>query len=139
MFRKILVPVDLTSRHAPAVEIAAGLAGPAGAEVTLLHVVEEIHGLEREEDRDFYADLERKAAEHMDQLLAAVSGGSVTGQRVILFGERVPELLRYAEQVQADLIVITSHALDPSRPGGGWGTTSHLIGIAARCPVLLVK
>ena len=42
MFKKILVPVDLTDVHQPALDIAARLAKENDGEVTLLHVVEVI-------------------------------------------------------------------------------------------------
>jgi hypothetical protein len=38
-----------------------------------------------------------------------------------------------------DLIVLTSHPLEPDRPGGGWGTISYQVAVFADCPVLLVK
>jgi nucleotide-binding universal stress UspA family protein len=139
MFQKVLVPVDLTDRHQPALEIAAKLVAPAGGEVLLLHVVEVLQGLPREEEPSFYQRLERKAGIHLNRLLGHLKDRQVTGRAVVLFGERVPEALRYAEQEGVGLIVLTSHPVDPSKPGAGWGTMSYLIGIAARCPVLLVK
>jgi nucleotide-binding universal stress UspA family protein len=139
MFRKILIPTDLTDRHATTLEIVAGLAGAQGAEVTLLHVIELIHDLPREEEKAFYDRLERKAADHLEGLLAGLRRQQVTSRAAILFGERVPQTLSYAEQHGIDLIVLSSHAVDLTHPGGGWGTMSYQIGIAARCPVLLVK
>ena len=59
MFRKILVPVDLSDRHGQALEIAARLAKASDGEVTLLHVIEMIPGLNLEEERDFYQRLEQ--------------------------------------------------------------------------------
>jgi nucleotide-binding universal stress UspA family protein len=139
MFRKILVPVDLADRHTTALEFAARLAGPGGGEITLLHVIELIHGLSKEEDAAFYQRLERKAKQHLDRLLTGLQERQVTGRPAIVFGERIAEVLRYAHQEGTDLIVLTSHAVNPADPGAGWGTMSYLIGIAAHCPVLLAK
>src|SRR5205823_6066772 len=71
MFRNILVPVDLTDRHGRALEIAAGLA-PAGGAVTLLHIIELLHGVPREEESEFYERLEETAREHLDRLAATL-------------------------------------------------------------------
>lgn len=138
MFRHILVPVDLTDRHARALKIATGLA-TAGGTVTLLHVIELLHGVPREEEPEFYERLEETAREHLNRLAATVHGRSVTIRAELLFGRRGPDVVRYAQDAGADLIVLTSHPVDPAKPGETWGTLSYFIGIAARCPVLLVK
>ncbi|HEY1381917.1 MAG TPA: universal stress protein [Gemmataceae bacterium] len=138
MFRNVLVPVDLTDRHGPAVAIAGQLAGGGGA-VTLLHVIEMIHGVGREDEPAFYDRLERHARGHLDRLAAGLRGraGSVTAD--VVYGERGPAVVKYAAVHGADLIVLTSHPVEFSDPGAGWNTLSYFIGIAARCPVLLVK
>ena len=52
---------------------------------------------------------------------------------------RQPEILRYAAQEKVDLVVLTSHRIDPANPEARWGTLSHKVGLLAPCPVLLVK
>jgi nucleotide-binding universal stress UspA family protein len=139
MFHKILVPVDLADRHESALEIAARLATHDAGEVTLLHVIEVLHGLPREEDPKFYDRLEVKSRARLDALTARLKEKGVSARPVVLYGERVPEVLRYTLQERVDLIVLSSHPPDPNQPGGGLGTMSYLIGVAARCPVMLVK
>ena len=138
MFRNVLVPVDLTDHHQPALDLAAKLTQPGG-EVTLLHVVELIHGVPREEDPTFYQRLERKAQIHLNRLAERLKEQKAPVRTGIRFGARGTEVLRYAAEAGADLIVLTSHPIDPEQPLSGLGSLSHLIGIAARCPVLLVK
>jgi nucleotide-binding universal stress UspA family protein len=139
MFRTILIPVDLSDRHGAALEAAAQLAGAQGAEVTLLHVVELLHGSSREEDAAFYDRLEQKARGRLAALLARLRDRGVAARSHILFGSPVSSILRFAQTEGADLIVLSSHTIDPTRPDAGFGTMSYLLGIAARCPVLLVK
>src|SRR6266851_503449 len=115
MFQKILVPVDLTDRHQPALEIAAKLVTPGG-EVILLHVIEVLPGLPREEEPSFYQRLERKADIYLHRLSDVLQERHVTVRSVVLLGERVPEVLRYAEEQAADLLVLTSHPVDPAKP-----------------------
>jgi len=139
MFRKILLPLDLSDRHERAVDIAAGLAAPTGAEVVLLHVVQLIHGLAPDDEPQFYRRLEKKADEALARCVDRLEMKGTPARAVVLIGDRVPEVLRFAKESGVDLIILTSHAVDPTRPGAEWGTLSYLIGITAQCPVLLVK
>jgi nucleotide-binding universal stress UspA family protein len=139
MFTKILVPVDLTDRHQPALEMAAKLAALGGGEVILIHVIEVVQALSREEEPTFYQRLERKAGIHLNHMVEGLKDRKVAARSVILFGARAPEILRYGGEEKVDLLLLTSHPVDPGNPSAGWGTLSYLLGIAARCPVLLVK
>jgi nucleotide-binding universal stress UspA family protein len=139
MFKKILVPVDLSDRHQPALTMAARLVTPDAGEVILLHVIEVPLGLARDEEPTFYHRLERKAGLHLNRFTDLLKGRNVLARPVILFGERAPEILRFAEREAVDLLLLASHPVDPVNPAAGWGTLSYLLGIAARCPVLLVK
>jgi nucleotide-binding universal stress UspA family protein len=138
MFRKLLLPVDLSDRHAAALQVAADLAGPSG-EVTLLHVVELIPGLPQEEERGFYDRLERAAVKHLDRLGTALTQRGVPWRQVVVLGNRAPDLVRHARESGADLIVLTAPPFDPAHPAAGWGSLSHKVGLLAPCPVLLVK
>ena len=139
MFKKILVPVDLSDTHQQAVEIAARLAGESEGQVTLLHVVEVIPGLWVEEERDFYDRLEAAARDHLSGLGRQLEEKHVHRREEIIFGNRAEEIVRYAMEAGVDLIVLTSHRIDLKNPGAGWGTLSYKIGILSQCPVLLVK
>jgi nucleotide-binding universal stress UspA family protein len=139
MFKKVLVPVDLTGAHGRALEIAAELAGASGGQVTVLHVIELIAGLSHEEGKEFYDRLERKARKHVADLAARLAARQVPCQTEVAFGNRAAEVLRYVQQSGTDLIVLTSHRLDPQQGVAGLGTLSHKVGILSPCPVLLVK
>lgn len=138
-FKKILVPVDLTDRHRRALEAAAELAQQSGGEITLLHIIEVISGLSMEEERDFYKRLEKKARNHLAPLADHLKQQQIPWRTEILYGPRGPEVVRYAVEMAADLIVLTSPRLDPNHPGAGWGSLSYKVGILSQCPVLLVK
>jgi nucleotide-binding universal stress UspA family protein len=129
----------MSDRHDRTLAIAAELAEQSGGEITLFHVVQEIHGLPRDADPAFYQRLDDLARGHLDKLLDRVRGRVVGCRAEIRVGERGPEVLRYAREANSDLIVLTSHSVDPAAPGADWVTLSHLIGIGSPCPVLLVK
>ena len=139
MFRRILVPVDFTPRNRRAVGVAARLAASAGAEATLLHVIEGIDGGGPGGLAGFYRKLERSGRRNMEELLTEFQKRGVSASAEVLYGGRVNEILRFAEQKRVDLIVMSSHKLPLRHGAEGWGTISHKIGILSRCPVLLVK
>lgn len=139
MFKKILVPVDLTDKNERAVEHAAQLAQLTGGLVTLLHVIETLD-IPFEEVQDFYQDLEKRAEPQMAQLAAPlIKAGFERVDRVIVYGKRAEEVARYADEHAFDLIVVSSHRVDPENPGLSWATLSYKVAILAQCPVLLVK
>jgi nucleotide-binding universal stress UspA family protein len=139
MFKKILLPIDLSDRHRPALDVAAELAGLRGGEVVLLHVIEVIAGLSMEEEKTFYSRLERVARSHLAPLENALKQRKVAWRAEVLYGHRGPEIVRYAKTISADLIVLTAPRLDPNNLVAGWGSLSHKVGLLSPCPVLLVK
>jgi nucleotide-binding universal stress UspA family protein len=139
MFKKILLPVDLSERHQPALEVAAELATQSGGEVVLLHVVEVIAGLAMEEEKTFYGRLEKVARSHLARLGNALTSRNVSWRAEVFCGHRGPAIVRHAGELGADLIVLTAPRLDPNNLAAGWGSLSYKVGILAACPVLLVK
>lgn len=139
MFRRILVPVDFTRKTLSAVRTAGRLARRLEGEVTLLHVIERI-----DDDSSvltkFYRQLEESARSNMRPLVEELTRKKVPVHSEILYGNRVAEILRFAEDSRTDLIVMSSHKLPVRRPTvESWGTISYKVGILSRCPVLLVK
>jgi nucleotide-binding universal stress UspA family protein len=139
MFKTILVPLDLTDKHREAIATAAELAKQSGGEVTLLHVIEVIHGLSLEDEPKFYSRLERKADAHLDRCGAPLTEQKVAWQRKVLYGHRDPEILRYATETAADLIVLTTPRFDPNHVAASLDSASWRLSILAPCRVLLVK
>jgi nucleotide-binding universal stress UspA family protein len=139
MFRNVLVPTDLTDQSRPALDVARKLALEDGAGVTVLHVIETLE-IPFEELTDFYEELERKAAVHLErQAQELVEAGVESPGRVLVYGHRAEEVVKYAEANDIDLIVLCSHRIDRENPGLNWATLSYKVAILAQCPVLLVK
>ena len=137
MFQHVLVPVDLTDRNRRALDTASRLAGEAG-EVTLLHVIETLD-LPFDELEDFYQRLHDRAHEGMDQMAEPLSVGGLTVIQRVSYGNRLREILGYAEENLTDLIVMSSRRLEMSEPPTGFATLSHQVAILSQVPVLLVK
>lgn len=141
MFGHILVPVDLTDKNRNAVELAGELAAGAGgdARVDLLHVIETIEHVPFEEMEDFYSTLQEKAEAGLERLAELLPAAVGTVQRRVVYGHRANAIVEYAEGEGVELIVVSSHRVDPERRGEDWATLSHKVAILAPCPVLLVK
>lgn len=139
MYRRILVPTDLTDRTIEALEVATNIAAPGDARITLLHVIETIADAEDNQLTAFYRRLERQAAERLREIISRASGKGSEIVTEIVYGKRVDDTLRFVRANDVDLIVLASHPLDASKPYEGLGTMSYKLGILAPCAVLLVK
>ena len=81
-------PTSLGNRRA--------LAKASDGEVTLLHVIEIIPGLNPEEERDFYQRLEQAALDHLTRLGRNLAEQQVPRREEIVYGNRAHEIVRYA-------------------------------------------
>jgi universal stress protein A len=139
MFKKLLVPLDLTDKHQAVLATAAELAQQNGGDVTLLHVIEVIAGLSIEEDKGFFNRLERSADKHLQGYLKGLMKRQIPCQKKVLIGNRAREIVAFAAENGAELILLTAPRFDPSNPTASWGSLSYKVGLLSQCPVLLVK
>jgi nucleotide-binding universal stress UspA family protein len=139
MFRKILLPLDLTDKHQSALKIAEEMAVQSGGEIVLLHVIEALAGWPDEEIQEFYSRIEQKAQEHLHKYGQQLQDKNIRWHAKVITGSRVRAVVDYAVEGQADLILLSSPKFDPSTPSEGWASLSWKISILAPCPVLLVK
>ena len=139
MFKRILVPVDLSDKSAIAVDTASQLAAASHGDLMLLHVIETIEHIEFDELRDFYKRLEDRATEGLKRLKDRVAQRGATANNEILYGNRARSILEFASRWHADLIVMNSHRIEPNSTGLGLATISYEVGVLAPCPVLLLK
>ena len=141
MFKRILVPVDFTEKSLKAVDMAHDLAVQSGAEVILLHVIERIEHLDPEFDelKPFYDRLAKSARKGLLEFSERFVADSVKVVDAIMYGKRTQEIVRFAIENNADLIIMASHRIDPDRPGHDWSSISYAVAILAPCPVLLAK
>ena len=139
MYRNILIPVDLSEKGAVAVAAATDVAVPKEASITLLHVIETLQDVEYEELEAFYRRIKENAEKTLGDWTDELSARGFEASAEIVFGRRGPEILRYADERDVDLIVMTSRALDRANPSEGFGTLSHQLAALSRCSVLLAR
>jgi nucleotide-binding universal stress UspA family protein len=141
MFQRILVPVDLTEKSLKAVDLAYEFATSLGTEVVLLHVIETIEYVqfEFEQLKPFYDRLEAGARKGLQEFSERFVSNNLPVDYAVLYGQRTEQIIDFAIQQRADLIIMASHRVDPDRPGHDWSSISYAVAILSPCPVLLVK
>lgn len=139
MFKHIMVPSDLTDRNHKTMDIAVKMALQNEAVITLLHVIETVEEADSEDFKKFYKQLGARADRTIDKLISQYSRENLALEKQILYGKRVYEILNFAAAHQVDLIIMSSHKLDPENVSEGWGTISFKVGVLSSCPVMLVK
>lgn len=138
-YRRILVAIDLSETSGPVLEQAMQLSRTFGAELHLLHVVEYIPVEPMGEALLPAVDIEQELAEgarrRLDEL--ASETGATGQERQVVTGSIKSEVVRVAEELEADLIVIGSK----ERHGLGVmvNLTEDTILHAAPCDVLAVR
>src|SRR6516164_2244338 len=139
MFRRILVPIDLTEKSLAAVDLAYELSTQSGASVILLHVIETIEHVQFDELKPFYQRLEASARNGLREFSERFVSHDLPVDQVLVYGHRTQEIINYAQANPVDLIIMASHRIDPDRPGHDWSSISYSVAILSPCPVLLVK
>jgi nucleotide-binding universal stress UspA family protein len=141
--RRIVVPVDFSEYAELAITYAKELTALYGAEMHLLHVVDEVIY------PDFYPpvmpsggsiteELRDQSMTRMKRLLETVPGAETGAQIHARAGRAAPAIVEFAEAQAADLIVIASHGLTGIRHILLGSVTEQVVR-RAPCPVFTVK
>ena len=146
--QRILVPLDGTAVHEPALPTAIMIARTFGAELRLVLVIPTmatlsgdlaVSGLLLPSTTRAILDLsQQEAEEYLEHAVARCNTEGVKAHAEVLRGDIVPEVLGLAERLNVDLIVLASHGrtgLDALFTGS---VASRIIGRKIR-PLLLVR
>lgn len=141
-FQHLLVPVDIAERRTTAMEIARSLAAENKARVTLLHVIQTIGGDDGQPDEEtqrFYDHLQTRVTPQMEEMAGSFrkAGIEVTVETPV--GDRLREIAAFGNERDVDLIVMSSHRVDPDDLAASWGTLSYRVSVVCDAPILLVK
>ena len=140
MFKQILVPVDLadTELAKSAIETAVSLANASGGSVRLLNVLPTTPVMLAEYVPPDFDAQQRQSAEEALAIIAKESGlnaGSISA--TVRQGGIYHEVLEEAKEIQADLIVMSSHR--PAMRTYFLGSNAGHVVRYARCSVLVVR
>jgi nucleotide-binding universal stress UspA family protein len=146
--QRILVPLDGTTAHEPALPIAITIARTFGAELHLVLVIPTLATLSGEQavsglllptpTRAILDLSQQDAADYLEQAIARCHAEGVVAHADVLRGDTVPVVLGLAERLNVDLIVLASHGrtgLDALLTGS---VASRIAGRKIR-PLLLVR
>ena len=137
--RKILVPVDFSEHSQKALRYALAFAGQFGAEVTLVHIVEQMvypgdWMYPPLAATDFSTD---KRAEMIQRLRALDAKSGVKTQHVVRMGRAWQEVIEIAREQKADMIILATHGYTGLKHAL-LGSVAEKIVRHAPCPVLSV-
>ena len=140
MFNSILVPIDLadTDLAKPAIETAASLSKSSGGKVRLVNVMAITPVMLAEYVPPDFDAQQRRSCDEALTIVARESG--VDTKRIsasVRQGGIYHEILEEAAEVNADLIVMTSHR--PSMQSYFLGSNAGHIVRYAKCSVLVVR
>ncbi|HWB99721.1 MAG TPA: universal stress protein [Bryobacteraceae bacterium] len=136
---KILLPVDFSERSLGAARYAKTLAKQFDSELTLLHVLTPPHyefgALEIGGSMlsELYANRAAQVEKELAAFLAADLAG-LSAQRIVLEGDPARQIVEYAREHQAGLIVMPTHGYGPFRRFILGSTTAKVLH-DADCPV----
>lgn len=139
--KNIVVPVDFSENYQKLVDYAAYMAASLSANLHFLHVAELLSGnamLGMPMSAEFILQYEVNARKRMDELVDDLEEHAPGSTGQVVPGEPVKEIVKFAESISADLIIISTH--------GSKGLESILLGSVARrvvkhahCPVLVMN
>jgi len=142
-FRVIVVPTDFSDHSLRALPYALGLAGKYGAEIKILYVNEPALQVSDMawvgvDDRALKDEHVSDAHKNMDRIARDQIPPEVSAEAVVRSGDSVEEIIQFAEEAGADLIVMATHGR------GGlshilMGSTAEQVIRKAPCPVLTLK
>jgi nucleotide-binding universal stress UspA family protein len=144
--RRILVATDFSDPSLPAVAAAGEEARRTGSQLTILHSID--LGLALAETMPeplvtapygFSTGVREELRGAVDGKLAgALARYGIDGERVVAFGPAGPAILRHAEQMQAELIVVGTVGRT-GLPRLLLGSVTEMVARSAPCSVLVVR
>lgn len=139
----ILAPVDFSDYSAKALDYVRAYAKQFDAKVVLIHVVEptvipDNFGIVPPSYEEVGAALVKAAEERMARLATEVAPKAGAVSWMVRTGRAPWEIVRAAEEMEADLIIITTHGYTGLKHVL-MGSTAELIVRHASCPVLTVR
>jgi nucleotide-binding universal stress UspA family protein len=129
--RKMLFCTDFSDHRHRASEYAASMAKECGAELTLLHVLEDVSRLTELESET------AKVASQLEESIAAKTRGGCTVKVMVRIGKPYQQIIQLAVEEQMDLVIMGVRgrgALDTAI----FGSTTYRVIQLGSCPVLTV-
>lgn len=142
MFKKIVLATDFTPTTDAAIDAAREFGVKFGAEIIVVHAVEplssEINSDVENEASALYNRLQEQAETKGKNLLDSVREAGVKASIRAVIGRRWEAIVKCAEDVGADLIVMGSKTIHEGEKVY-LGSTSHKVFLVSKVPVLVMR
>lgn len=144
-FKKILCPTDFSEQSYRALEAANQLALYFSAELSVVHVLPKIRfmppstAIPTSDDSGYQDQSVVSLKRYLEEIISQRTSKKLHVRPIVITGDDVVEqILRTADEVQTDLIVIASHGMT------GWrrlmlGSVTEKVLKNASCSVLLIQ
>jgi nucleotide-binding universal stress UspA family protein len=141
--RRILVPLDFSGKSRQALDFAVPLAEQYGGKIFLLHVVEPTYSFPPYPGEVGVAavntrPIAKAAKEKLSALAAEVVSPDLLGRAMVRVGRAYLEIIAAADELEADLIAMTTHGHTGFKHVFLGSTAEHVVR-HAHCPVLTVR
>jgi nucleotide-binding universal stress UspA family protein len=141
--KKVLVPTDFSESARHALTYGISFAREYEAELTLLHVVENLtvgyaSDLFPVPMAEVFQEISGYARTELAKLGTEARAKSITVEEVVIQGKPSAEIMRFARETEVDMIVLGTHGkgmLDQAL----FGSTTERVVRRAPCPVLTVR
>ena len=130
-FKKVLLCTDFSDHARRASEYALSIAEAYGAELTLLHVLEDFP-----EARNLQTATE-KVKKELDESIAAKVCGNCTVNVVVRAGKPYQQIIQLAIEAQTDIVVMGVRGRD-ALDAALFGSVTHRVIQLGPCPVLAI-
>lgn len=149
-FERVLCAVDFSDPSLTALQYAVSIANESGAALTLLHVIEwpwveppapafdELPHEQAAALAEFHRYLEKSAMARLQTLVPEAVQARGAREPAVRHGKPYVEILRVAEEIRADLIVVGVHGRNVVDMAL-FGSTTNQVVRRATCPVLTLK
>ena len=139
MIETILVPIDVaeTEAGAAALELVQDLARAHDGKIVLLNVVEKVQGYVASQLPKSFHEQALTHAEAQLKEIAATQGLAGAAEIVVREGHPSTEILEYAKEIGAGMIVVASH--DPGLADYLLGSVASRVVRHAHCSVLVAR
>jgi len=146
--RKIVVALDFSDLSAELVDYAISLARCLGARIYLVHITQVAQiaemfgdieaGVPAFAEPELMSQVKAAAQKQMEKYRSQVKAGQVELEAEVLAGVHFTEIVKYAEDKEAELIIIGSHGRS------GWqhfvlGSVAEKVARKSSLPVLIYK
>ena len=142
-FKKILVPTDFSICSKQGLRFAISLAEKFSSEIFILHVLDKklieqscYFGLD--EEGKIKEIIWKKTKQNLEEFLKDENFGNIQVQKMIVPGVPFQEIVRKAQQIKADLIVIGGCGGTVDLDRLFFGSTAEKVVRMLPCPVLCV-